>query len=94
MFQGMHIAYPNGTTGFVDPSVLHGVVGPLTHPPAIADDRNKGDLLRQRHDRDELWKRVQISRTPEGNWHAVDIDATRNAEIVSKAAAIGAGRIR
>ena len=75
---------PTGTTGFIDRSILVGVVRPVTRSAntvAAAED----EPLWRACDLDELLKRIRLAQSPDGDWHAMAADPMQAAELVGRA---------
>jgi hypothetical protein len=88
--QGIQLKMPEGTTGFIGPSILGGLVRPVkngANAPIRADDqpwRPRG--------LDGLLKRIRIIDSPDGDWQAVVPDPLQMAEVVVRAErALGRG---
>jgi hypothetical protein len=78
--QGIQLKMPEGTTGFIGPSVLGGLVAPVksgANTPTRADDQPW-----RPHSLDELLKRIRIVDSPDGDWQAVVTDPMQMADVV------------
>ena len=78
--QGIQLKMPEGTTGFIGPSILGGLVRPVkngAHTPIRADDQPW-----RPHGLDGLLKRIRIIDSPDGDWQAVVPDPMQMAEVV------------
>jgi DNA invertase Pin-like site-specific DNA recombinase len=81
--QGVQLRMPEGATGFIDRSAVTGLVWPVRSgckTPAQADDEPW-----QPQSLDEVWSRLHVLPTPDGDWQATAADPMQMAEVAARA---------
>jgi hypothetical protein len=80
--QGIQLRMPEGATGFIDRSAVAGLVRPVTSgckAPEADDD------LWQPQSLDDVWSRLHVLPTPDGDWQATAADPMQMAEVAARA---------
>jgi DNA invertase Pin-like site-specific DNA recombinase len=81
--QGVQLRVPEGATGFIDRSAVAGLVRPVRNgckTPIRADDNPW-----QPQSLDDVWSRLHVLPTPDGDWQATAADPMQMAEVVARA---------
>jgi hypothetical protein len=82
--RGIQFKAPEGTTGFIDPSILIGMVRPVKNGSKTPTSADAERVWRSRN-LEALLKRVRIVTSQGGDWHAIASDPMQATEIVARA---------
>jgi hypothetical protein len=82
--QGAQVKAPSGRTGFIDRSVVAGLVRPVTRGANTATSAREEPMWQPCH-LDALLKRIRLVQSPDGDWHAMAADPMQMAAMVGRA---------